>query len=112
MYEQYEMECETNLMLEDTTRTRQQKKQSKHKIGRTTYATVSSMITGDMDQEIKCCDFVTDRLVNEQVHVIQKIINDLIDPKQKRSFTNHLLLTQNFLKYQFDDHVRKTDKVS
>ena len=72
---------------------------------------VASMITGDMDQTIKCCDFVTDRLVNEQVHMLQKVINELIDPKIKKQYTEHLLLTQNFLKYQFDDHARKNDKV-
>jgi hypothetical protein len=112
MYEQYDMECEVNMMMEETARTRLRKQIQKYKIGRSSYMKVASMVTGDMDIEIKCCDFVTDRLVNEQVHAVQQIINDLVDPKIKREFTTHLLLAQNFLKYQYDDHARKNDGVS
>lgn len=112
MYEQYEAEAEANMMMDDSTRTRNQKGESRYKIGRSSYMKVGSMITGEMDQTIKCCDFVTDRLINEQIHMLQKIINELIDPKIKKRYTEHLLLTQNFLKYQFDDHARKNDGVS
>ena len=110
MFERYETECEIAMMMEETTR--QSKSVSRFRVGRTSYMEVASRITGDLDQEIKCCDFVTDRLVNEQVHALQRIINDLIDPRIKRKVTELLLLTQNYLKNQYDNHVRKSDQVS
>ena len=87
-------------------------KKTKNKLSRGVYCQVASMITGKMDKELKCCDFVTDRLVNEPVHSLQKVINELIDPKVKKAFTKHLLLLQNFLKYQYPEHARKNDNVS
>ena len=89
-----------------------QKKAKKNKVGRSTYMKVASAITGDMDQEVRCCDFVTEQLVNEQVHMLQRIITELIDPKIKRKYTEHLLLVQKFLKYQFDKHANRNDNVS
>lgn len=112
MFEQYAAECTTKMMMDESTTTRQQKKATRFKIGRSSYMEVASKITGDMDQEIKCCDFVTDQLVNEQVHMLSKIICEILDPKIKKRFIEHLLLCQNFLKYQFDDHSRKGDGVS
>ena len=61
---------------------------------------------------MKCVDYVTDILVNERVAVHQKIINDLVAPTQKREMTQHLVLLQNFLKNQYDDHCSLDDSVS
>ena len=74
-------------------------------IGRSSYFSVASAITSEQEQMVKCIDYCTDILVNEPVQGLQKIIMDLVAPMQKKKLVGHLTLVQNFLKYQFDDHV-------
>jgi hypothetical protein len=52
-------------------------------------------------------DYVTDVLMNEQVHTLQRIIYDVIVPTKKPAMTHGLTLVQNFLKYQCDKHAKK-----
>jgi hypothetical protein len=82
-------------------------------IGRSSYFSVASAITSEQEQMVKCIDYCTDILVNEPVQGLRKIIMDLVAPTQKKKLVSHLTLVQNFLKYQFDDHVSQEEsKVS
>jgi hypothetical protein len=92
--------------------TRAANKQLSHNRGRSSYLNIARHLTSQSQKKVKCVDYVTDILVNERVAVLQKIINDLVAPTQKREMTQHLVLLQNFLKNQYDDHCSLDDSVS
>lgn len=80
-------------------------------LGRSSYFQICSMLTSGREKSKKCIDYVVDCLVNTKMATLDTIIQDLVAPTRKKEMLHHLELVQNFLKYQFDDHVRRNDKV-
>ena len=70
---------------------------------------IASALTAGSEKIIRSVDYTVDILINESVQTLQHIINDLVAPESKKNMTHYLLLVQNFLKYQYDEHAKKND---
>jgi hypothetical protein len=78
---------------------------------RSSYLNVTRNITGQSEKMIMSVDYCTDILVNEKMQVLQRIVNELVAPIQKKRCTKLLVLTMNFLKQQYNSHAIQEDKV-
>jgi hypothetical protein len=76
-------------------------------IKRSSYLKIASALTAGSEKIIRSVDYTVDILINESVSTLQRIIDELVIPAEKKEHTKNLLVVQNFLKYQFDDHLTK-----
>jgi hypothetical protein len=79
---------------------------------RTSYLAIVDAITHDEEKLTQSICYVTDLLINEQMATLQRIIDDLVALVNKKEMTRLLGLLQNFLKFQYEDHVKRNDAVS
>jgi hypothetical protein len=118
MFRNYSYNQKSNAILQDrvSTRTRSHTEGASTgsipMLGRTTYLEIVDAITHDEEKLTQSICYVTDLLINEQFATLQRIIADLVAPANKKDMTRYLCLLQNFLKYQFEDHVQRDDAVS
>jgi hypothetical protein len=107
MYRQYRKHKEEQALLETVRVTRNSVRQNLKCVGRSTYLDLATTLTANAEKITRSVDYVTDVLINEQVHTLQQIINDVVAPTKKPAMTHGLTLVQNFLKYQYDEHAKK-----
>ena len=103
---------ESSMILEDRILTRTNSNKLIPMIGRTNYLAIVDALTHNEEKLTQSIDYVTDGLINETVARLQKMINDLAAPAIKKELTHLLVLSQNFLKYQYDSHIHEEDDVS
>jgi hypothetical protein len=112
MYRNFKYNQRSSMILEDHVLTRALSNQPIPMIGRTNYLAIVDALTHNEEKLTQSIDYVTDGLINETVARLQKMINDLAAPTIKKGLTHLLVLTQNFLKYQYDSHIHEDDDVS
>jgi hypothetical protein len=112
MYRRYRKRKEQEALAKTVRVTRSSIKQNIKCIGRSMYLELVRTLTGNSEKITRTVDYVTDILVNERMNTLHKIISDLVAPTQKAQMHQSLAIVQNFLKYQYDEHVRKDDEVS
>jgi hypothetical protein len=62
---------------------------------RTSFLKILNALTGGSEKMTRSVDYVTDILLNERIHVLQKSIMDMVAPAQKKDLTHSLVLVQN-----------------
>jgi hypothetical protein len=112
MYRNFRYNQESSMIMEDRLLTRANSDKGIPMIARTNYLAIVDALTHNEEQLTQSIDYVTDALVNETVGRLQKMINDLVAPTIKKELTHLLVLSQNFLKYQYDSHIHDHDDVS
>jgi hypothetical protein len=112
MYRNFRYNQESSMILEDRILTRANSDKPIPMIARTNYLAIVDALTDNEEKLTQSIDYVTDGLVNETVGRLQKMINDLAAPTVKKKLTHLLVLSQNFLKYQYDSHIHEEDDVS
>ena len=105
MWEEYRKEMLLKFLSQNACTRGSTNKASDHLICRSSYIKLASSLTARSEKIVRSVDYTVDRLLNEVIPVLQKIIDDLVIPVKKRQFTRLLSLIQTFLKYQFDDHL-------
>jgi hypothetical protein len=109
MYRNFRYNQESSMILEDRILTRANSDKPIPMIARTNYLAIVDALTHNEEKLTQSIDYVTDGLVNETVGRLQKMINDLAAPTVKKKLTHLLVLSQNFLKYQYDSHIHEED---
>lgn len=72
---------------------------------------LATTLTAGGEKMVTSVDYTVDILVNEPVQTLQEIIT-LTAPTGRKKLTSHLVVTQNFLKYQYIEHAKnETDSV-
>jgi hypothetical protein len=112
MYRNFRYNQESSMIMEDRILTRAGSGKRIPMIARTNYLAIVDALTHNEEQLTQSIDYVTDALVNETVGRLQKMINDLVAPTIKKELTHLLVLSQNFLKYQYDSHIHDDHDVS
>jgi hypothetical protein len=112
MYRNFRYNQQSSMILEDRVLTRAGSNKPIPMIGRTNYLAIVAALTHNEEKLTQSIDYVTDALINETVARLQKMISDLAAPTIKKELTQLLVLTQNFLKYQYDSHIHEEDDVS
>lgn len=113
MYRRYHKSKEEQALVNTVRVTRSSIRESIKCIGRSTYLDLATTLTGNSEKITRSVDYVTDVLINERVHTLQRIINNVVAPTKKGQMTHGLTLVQNFLKYQYDEHAKRAgDEVS
>lgn len=79
---------------------------------RSSYFKVAASLTSKSEEKMSCIDYVQDNLINSRVSVLQRIIMQLVAPTKHKQMIRYLAIAQNFLKYQFDSHIKDNDNVS
>jgi hypothetical protein len=113
MYHQYHKHKEEQALLQTVRVTCNSVRQNLKCVRHSTYLDLATTLMANAEKITWSIDYVTDVLINEQVHTLQQIINDVVAPTKKPAMTHGLTLVQNFLKYQYDEHAKeKGDGVS
>jgi hypothetical protein len=115
MFRNYKYNQKSGAILQDrvSTRTRSRNEDASiPMLGRTSYLAIVDAITHDEEKLTQSICYVTDLLINEQMATLQRIIDDMVAPVNKKDMTRYLCVLQNFLKYQYEDHVQRDDAVS
>jgi hypothetical protein len=113
MYRNFKFNQRSDAIFQDRVVTRSRNAEaSMQMMGRTSYLSIVDAITHDEEKLSQSICYVTDLLINEQIATLQRIVNDLVAPVNKKEITHLLGLLQNFLKYQYEGHVKRDDAVS
>lgn len=80
-------------------------------LGRSSYISLASALTGDREGMTRSVDYCTDIHINERFNVMRRIVLELVAPSKKQEILHHLSIVQNELKNQYDDHVTRNDEV-
>ena len=78
-------------------------------IGRTSFLSLAKEVTYSDPKSIACVDYVLGNLCSDPTETLQKIIDEYFNGVEKEELTRNLELVRNFLKVQFDQHVKKDD---
>lgn len=106
MYKSFKNNQRSKAILQDRVITRSRKKYASiPMLGRTSYLAIVDAITQDQKKLSQSIWYITDLLINEHMATLQRTINDMVAPVNKRETTRLLGLVQNFLKYQYEGHV-------
>lgn len=89
------------------------KKSNMAPIGRSTFFAIFGMATVSGGKLLTAIDYVTASCINEPIGTIQTIVDDIFcdDKAIREKCTRLLSLLKNFLKVQYDRHVRMDDDV-
>lgn len=79
------------------------------RLSRAKYYEIASKITKEQTKTVQSIDYINDRLVNEPFDVMRTIVIDLVAPAVKDDLIHYLEVLQNFLKYNYDDHIHIDD---
>ena len=78
--------------------------------GKSTFFDVASLLTVDNKRVIKAVDYVQGRLINDSCGTLQRIIDVMIsDSSMKKDHTRLVQVCRNFLKNQYQNHLKKDD---
>lgn len=81
-------------------------------ISKSLFLSILNQVTSHSEKKSNSVDYYDDILINETVHTLRKIVQDIVAPARKRELIDLLEIMQNFLKHQYNGHVmRKDDEV-
>ena len=73
-------------------------------ISRGMYYEILTKITNGGEEMLTAVDYVTGVLVNDQVTLLQRIVDDLVSIDMKPVLSNYIAIMRTFLKQQYDSH--------
>ena len=80
------------------------------RVSKASFYRIVTAVTGQEGKIMTCVDYITGTLVNDSLRLITHIIQDLVPYQRvKDGLLCSRDLVMNFLKYHFDQHVRRAD---
>ena len=76
----------------------------KRSIPRARFYEILRNITAGGEKMLCAVDYVTGVLVNDQVTLLQRIVDDIVGAEKKPVLTNYITIMRIFLKQQYDSH--------